>query len=183
MQTFCSEKPLEYNPGFNAKKVRSLKEMSDVDIETPVVEVVNSLNKLPFCFTLQSCFGHFLIEGENISDSFYFPYSYTDAKEFLYRISYVAICVDSVPESRRLLTLLRDILNKINTEYLQFGCAEWYWEQYVNSYVIQVQPWNRSNVDSLYVTTEEAQKIRTVRDHFWKIMAATLQGTTTRIRN
>ncbi len=28
----------------------------------------------------------------------------------------------------------------IDPEYIQFGCAEWFWEAQVNSYALQVEP-------------------------------------------
>ena len=151
-----------------------MRDMAEVDIEEPIIEVIDSLNKLPFCFTIQSCFGHFLFENKPASTTYYLPEKTTRTRNCKYRISYVAIRVDGSQEARGLLSLLRDIPSTINKEYIQFGCAEWFWEQHINSFVIQVQPRDRSNVDSLLVTTEEAQLIQAVRDRFWEVMESTL---------
>ena len=34
-------------------------------IDKPIIELINAFNELPYCFTLQSCFGHFVCCGQN----------------------------------------------------------------------------------------------------------------------
>ena len=36
-------------------------------IDEPIIEIVNAFNTLPYCFTLQSCYGHFVYSGQKSS--------------------------------------------------------------------------------------------------------------------
>lgn len=65
METFTELKELIENSNYQIQRQKSLQNLSDDMIDAPVIEIVNSLNRLPFCYTLQSCYGHFTYEGQN----------------------------------------------------------------------------------------------------------------------
>jgi hypothetical protein len=58
-------------------------------------------------------------------------------------------------------------LTGIDPEYVQFGCAEWFWERQVNSYVLQVEPERYKMRDKVGVSFQEALHIERVRDRFF----------------
>ncbi len=61
---------------------------------------------------------------------------------------------------------LKDIPS-IDPEYVQFGCAEWFWERHVNSYALQVEPIRHMTKDRLSVDYREALHIEKIRDKFF----------------
>ena len=60
METFTAPKALVANPSYQAQRKKSLTRLRNGMIDEPIVELINSFNKLPYCFTLQSCYGHFV---------------------------------------------------------------------------------------------------------------------------
>ncbi|MCK5198743.1 MAG: hypothetical protein KAR21_10350 [Spirochaetales bacterium] len=52
------------NPHYHDQRQKRLDGLSDGMIDVPIIEIVNGFSKLPFCFTLQSCFGHFLYNDQ-----------------------------------------------------------------------------------------------------------------------
>lgn len=64
METYTKLKELVENPRYRIQKQKSLEGFTDNMIDTPIIEIVNGFNKLPCCFTLQSCYGHFVYDGQ-----------------------------------------------------------------------------------------------------------------------
>ena len=56
----------------------------------------------------------------------------------------------------------------IEPEYIQFGCAEWFWEQQVNSFVLQVEPKRFMDKDRLNIDYKEALYVEKIRNQFLK---------------
>jgi hypothetical protein len=83
-----------------------------------------------------------------------------------YRIAYVTLCLENNPEGKELLAGLRDI-PAADSEYIQFGSAEWFWARQVNSYVLQVEPERFKDKDEATVDYQEALHIQQVRDNFF----------------
>jgi len=52
----------------------------------------------------------------------------------------------------------------IDPEYIQFGCAEWFWKRQVNSYVLQVEPKRYMTEDRVSVNYQEALHIEKIRN-------------------
>ena len=56
----------------------------------------------------------------------------------------------------------------IEPEYIQFGCAEWFWERQVNSFALQVEPKRFMDKDRLNIEYKEALFVEKVRTKFFK---------------
>jgi hypothetical protein len=52
-------------------------------------------------------------------------------------------------------------------EYIQFGCAEWFWERQINSFTLQVEPIRHLKKDKVRVTYQEALHIQKIRNKFF----------------
>ena len=174
MQTFCSERPLQHDPGFEAAKARALESMDMAEIDEPIKDVIASLNKHPSCYTLQSCFGHFVSTEHPDDHNLSVVEESGSSDSPLYRISYLALCIRDNSDGRRFLSLLKRIPWEIDRDRIQFGCAEWFWNRCINSYVLQVQPKDRADVDSLTISVREVRLIQSARNHFWDTLRTTL---------
>ena len=76
-------------------------------IDEPIIELINAFNKLPFCFTLQSCYGHFVYSGQNDPQNLE-PLPLTDTIGVVeYRIAYIAFCIENSDQGRKFLEALR----------------------------------------------------------------------------
>ena len=149
-------------------------------VDEPIVPVVHAFNKLPYCFTLQSCYGHFVRPGQDDPHNLE-PLPITDTiAEVEYRIAYVALCVENSVSGRILLNALKRIVS-VDPENIQFCCAEWFWRRQVNSYALQVEPDRFKFEDKAILEYGEALKIQKVRDDFFshlKELLARQQGKT-----
>jgi hypothetical protein len=52
---------------------------------------------------------------------------------FRYRIAYVAFCVEDDPAGRRFLERASRLPALVDPACVRFGCADWFWEQWVDS--------------------------------------------------
>ena len=64
MESFTEPKELAENPHYQHQRQNSLVGFSDDILDVPIIELINAFNKLPHCFTLQSCYGHFIFNGQ-----------------------------------------------------------------------------------------------------------------------
>ena len=80
--------------------------------------------------------------------------------------TYIAICVEDSHSGREFLRWIRQ-LPEIDHQYIQFGCADWFWERDQNSYVLQVEPAEHMLKDKCTVDLWEARHIETVRNKFY----------------
>ena len=165
MKTFTELKEFVNNPHYNEQRQKSLNRLDISTIDTPLIQIIEGFSKLPYCFTLQSCYGHFLnnyqknpknIEPLPISDSI----TIVD-----YRIAYIALCIQNSDSGRLFFNDLRKI-PEIDPEYIQFGCAEWFWKRQVNSYALQVEPERYMTKDRISVNYKEALHIEKIRNEF-----------------
>jgi len=93
METFTEIKPLVDNLLYQKQREKSLSRFDINTIDTPIIEIVNSFAKLPFCFTLQSCYGHFVYKNQkNLKNVEPLPDS-DDISNVVYRIAYIALCI------------------------------------------------------------------------------------------
>lgn len=174
METFTALKELVDNPSFQEQRQRSLAHLDLETIDEPLVRIVSRLAKIPCCFTMQSCFGHFVYGSQrdiyNIE-----PLPATSIIELIeYRIAYIALCIESSASGRALFRDLADI-PALDADYIQFGCAEWFWERQVNSYALQVEPKRQMMEDKITVGYQEALHIERVRNQFFEKLNGLLQ--------
>lgn len=132
-------------------------------IDVPIIGLVNGLNTLPYCFTMQSCYGHFSCNGQKEAyDLKSFQIVGSTAK-VEYRIAYVALCIENSALGRRLFEALKE-LETVNPEYIQFCSAEWFWERQVNSFALQVEPDRFKRVDKAVLDFKEALYVEKIRN-------------------
>jgi hypothetical protein len=67
LETFIETKELMENPYYKLHRQKSLCDLTDDMIDLPIIKVINGFNKLPYCFTLQSCYGHFVCNDQKDS--------------------------------------------------------------------------------------------------------------------
>jgi len=167
LETYVDLKAFADNPGFKAQKQVSLDQYDRTTIDPPMVEIIEGFMKRPHCFTLQSCYGHFLYPGQtDPENTVALPVSgkITDVD---YRIAYVALCIENNQSGRDLFGKLGKI-QAIDTDYIQFGCADWFWKNQVNSFVIQVEPERYKKKDRMIIGYTEARHIERVRNDVLK---------------
>jgi hypothetical protein len=166
LETFTEPKELVENPHYKEQRQKSLSGFTDVMIDAPIIEIVNSFNKLPYCFTMQSCYGHFICPGQKDPHKLdYLPVK-KSIERVEYRIAYLAFCVENSEQGRRLLEALKEIIS-FDPENIQFCCAEWFWRRQVNSYALQVEPDRFKDKDSAVLDYEEALNIEKIRNEFF----------------
>lgn len=166
METFTKTQELTINPDFHKQRINSLKGIRYSEIDPPIVDLIKKISDLEYCFTLQSCFGHFLYKGQtNFRNTDPLPITKGIA-QVDYRIAYLAFCISKSREGEILLEKLSK-LPLIDPLYIQFGCAEWFWERQINSYVLQVEPDRFADKDKISVEYEEALLIEKARNKFF----------------
>ena len=166
METFTDLEDFVDNPYFHDQRKNYLSKLDIERIDAPIVELIRDFTKLDYCFTLQSCYGHFLHNDQkdpyNIEP---LPVS-KSISNVEYKIAYIALCIENSKKGRFIFQHLRNI-PVIDPEYVQFGCAEWFWEKHVNSYALQVEPARYMTKDRISVDYLEARHIEKVRNNFF----------------
>lgn len=165
METFTEFKELVENPHYRDERLKSLAGLNERMIDKPIIELINALNRLPYCFTLQCCYGHFVHSGQNDPHNLK-PLPLIDTGRVEYRIAYVALCIENSDPGRKLLESLRKIV-EIDPENIQFCSAEWFWERQVNSYALQVEPDRFKFQDTALLDYHEALQIEKIRNEFF----------------
>lgn len=171
METFTELKELAENPNYHVQRQKSLGDLTDDMIDKPIISLINGFNTLPYCFTLQSCYGHFVYNDQKDSHNVEpLPMNDTIAK-VEYRIAYIAFCIENSFGGRELYETLKNITD-IDPENLHFFCAEWFWRRHVNSYVLQVEPGRFKHKDTAILDHKEALHIEKIRnDIFLRLYA------------
>lgn len=167
METYTAPKSFGDNPGFKTDRQSALNRLDAALIDAPLVGLINDLNKLPYLFTLQCCYGHFITtDGKEISD-FYQPGT-IDRVE--YRLAYIALCIENSPPGIAFVQQLKHIPLTVDRSLVQFCSAQWFWDQWLNSYALQVMPQRFRENDSAIIDYHEAGEIKRVRDIFFAFM-------------
>jgi len=167
METYTELKPLAANPRFAKQREKALKGLDFSQIDKPILDIVKQLAEIPYLFSLQSCYGHFLHEKQKDPNNLERLTSDSAGKEIDYRIAYFAFCLENNEQGRDFLQKLEKLAS-INPDYIQCGCADWFWKRRVNTYVIQVEPDRFKNVDRCFVDFDEALILQDVRDMFFE---------------
>jgi hypothetical protein len=166
LETFTELKKLLENPHFQKQKQEVLGELADDMIDKPIVNLIKGFNELPYCFTLQCCYGHFVYSGQKDTHNLDPMPTKEINTEVEYRIAYIAFCVENNPSGRGLLEAFKGIAD-IDPENIQYGCAEWFWNRQINSYTLQVEPDRFKNQDTAILDFKEALHIQKIRNTFF----------------
>jgi hypothetical protein len=182
LETYTETKKLVKNPHYQAQRRKSLGILSDSMIDEPIIEIVNGFNKLPYCFTLQSCYGHFVYRGQKDSHNLE-PLPVTNIiGKVAYRIAYIAFGIENSLSGSWLFEALKEITT-IDQENIQFCCAEWFWKIQVNSYALQVEPDRFKHKDRAILDYKEALHIEKIRNEFFVRLGELLRNGMERFKN
>lgn len=174
LETFTEPKELEKYSRYQEQRQKILSGLTDDMIDAPIIDLINGFNKLPYCFTVQCCYGHFIYSNQKDPYNFE-PLPTTDTiTNFDYKIAYICLCVENSELGRGLLEALREI-TAIDPENIQFCCAEWFWKKQVNSYALQVQPDRFKHKDRAVLDYREALYIENLRNKFFVHLRKLLQ--------
>ena len=166
METFLSPKHLVADPRFAEERRKSQAKLDLGSIDPPIVPLMSGFMQLPWCFTLQSCYGHFLHAGQdNPRNTERLP-ELSDGESVEYRIAYLALCVENSLLGRSLLQEL-EVVPDLDPGYVQFGSAAWFWRRRVNTYALQVEPRRFMTRDQACFGYREALHVERVRDEFF----------------
>ena len=69
METFTAARAFVQDPHYGRKRQTTLADLDPGAVDPPMVEIIRDFNSLPQCFTLQSCWGHFLLSPSQDSDN------------------------------------------------------------------------------------------------------------------
>ena len=166
METYTELKELEENPQYEVQKQKTLCALTDDMIDMPIMDLIKGFNKLPYCFTLQSCYGHFVYNGQKDTHNLDPLPAQDRIAKVEYRIAYIAFCIENSTSGRELFAALKEI-TAIDPENVQFCCAEWFWKRQVNSYAMQVEPDRFKRKDTAILDLKEALYIEKIRNEFF----------------
>jgi len=167
LETFTKIKRFKNNPNYDVQRQKSIDALNIGIIDKPIVNLIKWFVKLPYCFTLQSCYGHFVCDGQrNTNNIEKIPMS-KNIKSVEYRIAYIALCIQNSKSGRKLFEELSTV-PQIDPNYIQFGSAEWFWKKQLNSFALQVEPERYSTKDNIFIEYEEALHIEIIRNKFYE---------------
>ena len=166
METFIGFRPMVDDHQYADRKQECLNGVDFSELDAPIADLISEICELSFCFTLQSCFGHFLFSGHDGPTNIGPPSKADDLQDVLYRIAYIAFCIENNRSGREFLRSLKQV-PEIDPDYIQFGCADWFWKRNPNSYVLQVIPWKFMLDDECTIDFQEAQSIEKARNRFY----------------
>lgn len=177
VETFVEARPLVQDVAFEEHRRRALAELevalSSNAIDMAITDMIRRFSRIPYCFTIQSCHGHFVSKenGDEVD-----PFSGAECGNLYaihYRIAYLALCVQNSAEGESLLDDLKSIA-EIDPDYIQYGSANWFWNRCPNTYVLQVEPSRSACQDAVDVSMEEARHLAETRDKFFRGLDAIL---------
>ena len=167
METFTIARDFIDDPGFETRRAESLRSLDLKAIDAPLADIITRLGRLPYCFTLQCCWGHFVHSGQTDPHGLEPLADYSEDTTAKYRIAYLAVCIQKNEAGSRLHTDLKEVV-RIEPRYIQFGSADWFWRQHTNSYVLQVEPERFKFQDTAVVGITEALDIQSIRDRMFE---------------
>ena len=166
LETFTNLTAMVANPRFAEQRRTTLDHLDFGAIDAPMVAIIRQFAKRPFCFTLQSCFGHFLYESQNdIHDTAPLPVGVAIG-QVDYRLAYLALCIEDSKPGRRLFARLKSC-TRIDPDFVQFGCAEWFWQHQINSYALQIAPKRHICKDRMLLGENEARHVEKIRNRVY----------------
>ena len=125
MKTLTEPKKLVENPNYQEQRHKILAGLTDAMIDVPIIDIINDFNRLSCCFTMQSCYGHFIYNNQSDPHNLD-PLPVTNKIENVeYRIAYIAFCIENSDSGRTLYKALKKI-TYVDPENIQFCSAEWF---------------------------------------------------------
>jgi hypothetical protein len=162
METFSEARQFVNHPDYQRDRKKALSGFRFRDIDAPIRDIVRDFAKLPHCFTLQCCHGHFLWEGQTDRHNMdVLPVQ--DPGMIRYRIAYLALCIEKGDRGAHIRERLAAIC-ETDEAYVQFGSPDWFWQQYPNSYALQVEPRRYMFLDEALLEHAEALHVQSIRD-------------------
>jgi len=165
VETFAAPRELVEHRRYAKDRRRVMADFGLDAIDEPIRDVVDGFARLPWCFTLQSCYGHFVYGDRPEPDSLA-PLPAEDVGPVTYRLAYLALCVERNAAGAALLDSLSAVPD-LDPEYVQFGSPDWFWDQQPNSYALQVEPRRFREQDTAVLDHVEALRVEAVRDRFF----------------
>lgn len=166
METFAEPRQLVDDPGYKSNRERMIAGLALDAIDLPIRCTMSAFAQLPQCYTIQSCYGHFLHAAQQDPHNFE-PVPASDVGPVLYRIAYIALCVENSQDGRWLRLLLEEV-PAIDPKYVQFGSPEWFWKSHPNAYALQVEPRRFMYEDVAVIAHREALHVQEVRNRFFE---------------
>ena len=165
METFTEPRQFVDNPRYFKDRQETLAALDLRTIDEPIVDIIDGFATLPHCFTVQSCYGHFLCTPEQDTYSLD-PVPTKNTGYIRYRLAYIVFCIDNSPAGRAFYNSLAQI-PALDPDYVQFGSAEWFWKRYVNSYALQLEPTRYKRKDEAILEHTEALHVQQRRGLFF----------------
>jgi hypothetical protein len=165
LKTFAQPREFVEHGSYARDREEVMSALDPTSIDVPILDIVQGFAELPHCFTLQSCFGHFMWDGQPDPRSVE-PVPAWDVGSVRYNIAYLALCIEHSTAGARLRESLREI-RTVDPEYVQFGSPRWFWERYPNCYALQVEPERFQSHDRALMPHSEALRVQAVRGGFF----------------
>ena len=168
METFAPPSEFVGHARYAHDRKAALAALDLAAIDAPIVDVIEGFAALTHCFTLSSCYGHFICSPDQDPSSLD-PIRPHPAGPIRYRIAYVALCIENSPPGRELRESLARV-PAIDPDTVQFGSPTWFcrhWPRF-NCYALQVEPARCSNRDEAMLEPAEAHQVQRTRDLFFR---------------
>jgi hypothetical protein len=172
VETFTDPRDFVEHPGYAQDRHDALATLEPSAIDRPIADIVVGFTALPYCFTLQSCYGHFICAPEQDQHSLE-PVPPSHFGPIRYRIAYMAFCIENSCRGRAFRQALAAI-PRIAPSHIQFGSADWFWERWNNSYALQVEPVAYRLQDEVMLEPAEAIRTQAARDVLFRELRAVL---------
>ncbi len=171
METFVESRDFVPDRHFEVDREKALRQLSLSEIDRPIIDLIQAFTNMTWCFTLQCCWGHFVHEGQPDSHGCEPLANYGEDSRIRFQLAYVAVRLKNSSQGRALHDHLRGIVS-LDPSNIQFGCAEWFWKQQVNSYVVQMEPDRFKNHDRATIGVKEAMYLQTLRSQMFERLRA-----------
>jgi hypothetical protein len=166
VETFTEARKFVENPQYARQRVEALSALDPTVLDAPIVDLVTAFATLRQCFTLQCCYGHFICApGQDIHNLDPIPPDHSGP--VTYRIAYFAFCLEDSAQGRALRQALEGV-TRIDPGFIQFGSADWFWDRWPNSYVLQVEPRDHCGKDQAVLESREARRTERARQAFFR---------------
>jgi len=166
LKTFKEPKELVENPHYQDQRRKTLASLKDDMIDAPILKLIKDINSLPYCFTQQCCYGHFVFNGQTDPHNLK-SLPHTDKIDRVeYRIAYIAFCIENSASGKKIISAL-DKITEIDKENIQLCSAGWFWRSQFNSYALQVEPDRFKREDTAVLDYREALHVEKIRDEFY----------------